>query len=84
VLLSLAFALFLLVKIFAVIHDAANGRLRCGRNFHQIQGFFAGDLERIEGSHNSQLVAFIVDHANFADANTLVGADKPFVDTVLR
>ena len=79
-----AFALFLLVKVLAVIHDAANRRLRRGQNFHQIQGSFAGNLKRIEGGHDTQLVAFVVDHADFADANALIGADRTFIDTAFR
>jgi hypothetical protein len=30
------------------------------------------------------LLAFIVNHANFACADALVGADKAFIDTILR
>src|SRR5581483_2120537 len=36
VLLRLALFLLLLIKIFAVIHDAANGRLSGGRNLDQV------------------------------------------------
>ena len=54
------------------------------RNLDQIQGSLAGDLERIEGGHDAQLIAFVVDHADFADTNTVIGADKTLIDTVLR
>src|SRR5271157_4579002 len=81
VFLGLALALFLLVQVLPVIHDAAHGRLSVGRDFYQVEGFFAGNLERFVGRHDAKLVAFIVDHAKFTCANTLVGADETFVDT---
>src|SRR5271157_1049128 len=84
VLLGLALALFLLVQVLPVIHDAAYRRLSVGRDFYQVEGFFAGNLERFVGRHDAKLVAFIVDHAKFACANTLVGADETFVDTALQ
>ena len=70
----------------AVLADPfpAYRRLRGGRDFYQIQASFAGDFERLKGGHDAQLITFVVDHANFADANALVGADKTFIDTVLR
>jgi hypothetical protein len=58
--------------------------LRGRRNLDQIQIFLAGFLKRFVGRHNAQLRSFIVDHANFARANAVIGADKTFVDTVLR
>ena len=84
VLLGRALTLFLLVEVFAVIHNAANRRLRRGRNLYQVQVFFAGHLERFERGHHAQLVSCVVDHANFADANALVCADKTLIDTVLQ
>src|ERR1017187_2353591 len=51
--LGLALALFLLIQVFPVIHDAANRRLGGGRDFYQVQGFLAGDLERVEGGHDA-------------------------------
>jgi hypothetical protein len=55
-----------------------------GRDFYQVESFFAGNLQGIEGRHNPQLVALIVDYANFTDTNAFIRADKTFVDTVLR
>src|ERR1035438_880870 len=51
--LRFALALFLLVQVFPVIHDAANRRLGGGRDFYQVEGFLACDLERVEGSHDA-------------------------------
>ena len=83
-LLGFALALFLLVQVFPVVHDAANRRLSGGRDFYQVESFFAGNLERIEGRHDAQLITLIVDHANFTDTNAFIRADKTFIDTVLR
>ena len=84
VLLSFALALFLLVEILPVIHDAAYRRVRSGRDLNQVQVLFAGFLERLEGRHDSNLLAFIINHADFACPDALVCADKTLIDTVLR
>ena len=84
VLLGFALFFFLLVQEFPVVHDAANRRLRGGRNLYQVQIFFAGHFERFEGRHDADLVAFVANHANFARTNALIRADKTFIDTVLR
>ncbi len=83
-LLGFALFLFLLVEIFPVIHDAANGRLRGGRNLNQVQVLAFGQFQRFEGGHYADLFAFISDHANFAGSNAVIGSDKTFIDTVLR
>lgn len=83
-LLGLAFALLVLVQEFPVVHDAANRRLRGWGNFYQIQVPFAGHLERFEGRHDADLFAFVPDDANFPRPDTLIHADKTFVDTILR
>jgi hypothetical protein len=83
-LLGFALFLFLLVEILPVIHDAAYGRLRGGRNLNQIQIFFSGFLDGFVRRHDAQLVAFVVNYADFARPNAIVGADKTLVDTILR
>jgi len=80
VLFGLALLLFLLVQKFPVIHDAANRRLRCRGNLYQIEVTFAGHLERFERWQDADLLAFIINHANFACADALVCADKSLVD----
>jgi hypothetical protein len=79
-LLGLALFLFLLVQEFPVIHNAANRGLRGGGNLDQVQILFAGHLERFKRRHDSNLLAFIADHANFACPNTLICADKSLID----
>ncbi len=82
-LLRLALFLLLLIKVFAVIHDAANGRLCGGRDLDQVQILFAGHFERFVGRDDADLLSFIINYANFACPNTIIGADKTFIDTVL-
>jgi hypothetical protein len=82
--LSFALFLFLLVEILPVVHDAAHGRLRGGRNLNQIQILFAGLLDSFVRRHDAKLLPFVVNHADFARPNTVVGADKTFIDTILR
>jgi len=49
VLFGFAFLFFLLVEELAIVHDAANGRDRGRRNFHQIQVLLTSQFERVEG-----------------------------------
>src|SRR5260370_5404250 len=84
VLLGLALFFFLLVQVFPVVHDAAHGRLRGGRNLNQVQVLAAGQFQRFEGRHHADLLALVSDHANFAGSDAVIGSDKTFVDTVLR
>jgi hypothetical protein len=84
VLLGLALLLFLLVQIFPVIHDAAYGWLGGGRNLNQIQILGSRHFKRFERRHDSNLPAFVVNHANFTRPDTVIGADKTFFDAVLR
>ena len=84
VLFGLALFLFLLVQEFPVIHDAANRGLSGGRDFNQVQVLFAGHFQRFVGRQDPDLVAFVIDHANFARTNPIVGADKALIDTILR
>jgi hypothetical protein len=81
VLLGLALLLLLLIQEFPVIHDATNRRLRCRGNLYQVEVTFAGHFERFERWQDANLVAFIVNHADFACANALVCADKSLIDT---
>jgi len=84
VLFGFALFLFLLVEILPVVHDAAHGRLRGGRNFDQIQILFAGFLDGFVRRHDAKLLPVVINHADFTRPNAIVGADKTFIDTVLR
>jgi hypothetical protein len=71
-----ALALFLLVKITAVVLDAADGWNSGGRNFDEIEATLAGDSQRFIGRQDSQLLAVLIDDADFAGADALVDANK--------
>ncbi len=62
----------LLVLVFAVVHDAANGRLLVGGHFHQVQATLLGNLHRLFGRQDTQLFAFIRDNTDGRDADLLV------------
>ena len=83
-LLGFALFLFLLVEILPVVHDAAHGRLRGRRNLNQVQILFAGFFDGFVRRHDAKLLPFVVNHADFARPDTIVRADKPFIDTILR
>ena len=65
-----------LVEVFAVVDDAAHGRVRCGRNFHEVQSAFASNLQRLVGGHDAQLVAVVVDNPDFSGANPLIHTNR--------
>ena len=50
--------LLLLVLNFAVVHDAANGRLLLGRDLHEIEAEVFGALQGFGCFQNAELVAF--------------------------
>ena len=83
-LLRLPLLFLLLIQIFSVVHDAAYGGLGGRRNLDQVQILLAGFLERVIWGHDSHLLALVVNHADFAGANAIIGADKAFIDTVLQ
>ena len=84
VFLGFALFLFLLVEILPVVHDAAHGRLRGGRNLNQIQILFAGFFDGFVGWHDAKLLPIVINHADFARPNAIVGADKTLIDRILR
>ena len=75
-----------LVKVFAVVGDLANRRIRRRRNFHQIKPLLARQLHGLEWLHHAKLAALFINHPDFARANPLVDADAvalpkaPFCD----
>jgi hypothetical protein len=83
-LLGLALFLLLLVQVFSKIHDPAYRGSRGWRNLHQVQVLFAGHFQGFVGRQNSDLLAFIVNDADFTRPNTIVDADKTLIDTTLR
>src|SRR5579885_1225686 len=84
VLLRRALLLLFFVEKLAVVLNAADRRVRGGRNFHQVQSSFTGNFERLKRLHDAELSSGFVDYTDFAGANTLIDADKTLVDTFLR
>ena len=78
-----AIALVLLVEKFAVILNAADGRLGSGRDFDQIQSTLAGYLQSFEGRQNTELFTVFVNDADFTRANSVVNADKRLGRTLI-
>ena len=78
VFLGLARALLLLILILAEIHDPAHRRYGRGRDLDQVQSFLLGNGQRLRRRHDAELLAVIIDYANFpnpdsfVDANTIV------------
>src|SRR5271168_3913542 len=63
-----------LVLKLAVVHELANRWHSGGRDFHNIQSRFARRLHGVEQGHHPELIARVIDHANFASAYALVNA----------
>lgn len=75
VLLGGTFLLFFFVEILAVVLNFADWRIGIGRDLDQIKTSFTGYFERFEGWYHAELVSFVVNDADFAGANALIGAD---------
>ena len=88
VLLCRALLFFLFVQELAVVLNAADRRIRRGRDLYQVVSTLTGDLEGFKGLHHTKLSAVLVDYTDFAGANSLIGTDstaaKTFIDTFLR
>jgi len=64
--------LLLLVLEFAVIHDAANGRLLLGRDFNEVEADFAGTRKGVDGFEDTENFTFMSDDADGRDADLFV------------
>ena len=78
-----AIAFVFLVEELAVILDFAHRGYGVWRYFNEIEGTFSRHLEGVERSHDAELFAVLVDHADFACTDTLVGADKRLCGTLI-
>jgi len=72
ILASFAFLPALLIAELSVIHEPADRRNCIWSNFDKIQSTFPCHFERVSRLDNTDLVAQIVDQANFTDANPFV------------
>src|ERR1700732_4016731 len=74
--LALLVGLFVgLVEIFAVVGDLTNGRIGRGRNFHQIEALFLGQLYGFKRLHDAELAALFINHPDLASADSFVNAN---------
>src|SRR5712692_4282842 len=64
-----------LIKIFSVVGDLANRRISRGRDFHQVEPFFLGQLYGFKRLHDAELAAFFINHPDFASADSFVDAN---------
>src|SRR5260370_1951805 len=64
-----------LVKILAVVGDLANRRIGGRRDFHQVEPFFLGQFYGFKRLHDAELAALIINHPDFASADSLVDAN---------
>jgi hypothetical protein len=78
-----AIRLFLFIQELSVVLNATNGRNGSRRDFHEVEAAFAGDLQGFEGWEDAELLAFFVNDANFAGANSLIDTDKLFRGTLI-
>ena len=72
VLSSFLFLLELLEPELAVVHDLADRGNGVRRNLDQIEIFFFGQRQSSGGRHNTKLIAFSSDHAEFLVPDFLV------------
>ena len=78
-----AVALVLLVEELAVVLDFADGRDGVGRDLDEVEGALAGHLEGFERGHDAELLAVLVNDADFAGADAFVGADEGLCGTFI-
>jgi len=71
-----AVAFVFLVEELAVILDLADGRDGIGRDLDEVERTLTGHLKGLEGGHDAELFAVLVDDADFAGADTFVSTDE--------
>jgi hypothetical protein len=72
ILAGLLLTLALLETELAVVHELANRRIDLRRDLHKIETVFVGNLERLRGGHDAELLTRSADQANLAVANFFV------------
>ena len=77
---SLALLLLLVVFVFAVIHDSANGRSLVGSDFNQIETGFTCLTHRLVGGDDPQLTTVISNHTDGRNSNLLVHTSLIAID----
>jgi hypothetical protein len=67
--------LLLLVLVHPEVHDAADGRHRGGGDLDEIQSLGARERHGLRRRHDAQLLARVVDDADFPYSDAFVDAD---------
>src|SRR5579872_307009 len=77
-LLLARFFVFLRLLVFqtSVIDDPAYGWNRCGRNLDEVESFVSCNLEGLFRRHHAELLPFVVDQADLADADLFVDSER--------
>ena len=70
------FFFFLVVLVFAVIHDPADRRLGRRRDLDEIEVVLFRQVERAAQDHNAQLFGIGPDHADLRSPDTVIDADE--------
>ena len=78
--LRFAGALLLLVLVLPVIHDPADRRHGRGRDLHEVEPLLPGNRQGLRRGHDAELLARVVDDADFTNADAFVDAE-PVVAT---
>lgn len=73
-LMSLSFFALLLLVILELtkVHDAADGRLRFGSNFHKVQSVFTSTVQGLLGWNDTKLLALFIDDADGSNTDLFV------------
>jgi hypothetical protein len=77
---SLVLPLAKLVKVLAIIDDAADRRVCRGGNFHEVETLTSRNFQSLVGWHDSELSALFVDHPDFPGSNPLIYSNKSVGD----
>lgn len=79
-----AFTLILLVEIFAVVLDLADGRNGIRGYLDQVERALSCQFQRFEGGHDAELFAVFIDNPDFTGTDTFVctneGLGGAFID----
>ena len=76
--LGLFLFFLLLVLELTEVNYAANRWLSLRRNFDQIKSLPASDLDRLLRRHYAELIAVIIDDADFTNANALIDSNRGY------
>ncbi len=71
-----AIALVLFVQELSIVLNTADRRNSVGRNFYQVKATLTSDFQCLERLQNAQLVALVVNDADFTGTDLIVDTDE--------